>query len=112
MTIVPRTGPLSASSALFTTSWYQRGKSSLCGVSTGGLAMAGHATGAPNGGRRVSSEPGHPGAMLRMPGYRRGHMARITMPQLGETVTEGTVTRWLKSVGDEVGVDEPLLEVS
>ena len=39
-------------------------------------------------------------------------MARITMPQLGETVTEGTVTRWLKSEGDEVRVDEPLLEVS
>lgn len=36
----------------------------------------------------------------------------ITMPQLGETVTEGTVTRWLKEVGDAVGVDEPLLEVS
>lgn len=34
------------------------------------------------------------------------------MPQLGETVTEGTVTRWLKAVGDHVAVDEPLLEVS
>jgi 2-oxoglutarate dehydrogenase E2 component (dihydrolipoamide succinyltransferase) len=34
------------------------------------------------------------------------------MPALGESVTEGTVTRWLKSVGDEVAVDEPLLEVS
>ena len=34
MTIVPRTGPLSASSALAMTSWYQRGKSSACGVST------------------------------------------------------------------------------
>ncbi|STD09379.1 Dihydrolipoyllysine-residue succinyltransferase component of 2-oxoglutarate dehydrogenase complex [Dermatophilus congolensis] len=37
---------------------------------------------------------------------------RVTMPTLGESVTEGTVTRWLKSVGDEVAVDEPLLEVS
>ncbi|WP_106820081.1 2-oxoglutarate dehydrogenase, E2 component, dihydrolipoamide succinyltransferase [Janibacter massiliensis] len=37
---------------------------------------------------------------------------RVTMPALGESVTEGTVTRWLKSVGDEVAVDEPLLEVS
>ncbi|QJY47610.1 2-oxoglutarate dehydrogenase, E2 component, dihydrolipoamide succinyltransferase [Pseudonocardia broussonetiae] len=36
----------------------------------------------------------------------------ITMPELGESVTEGTVTRWLKEVGDEVAVDEPLLEVS
>ncbi|MCU4296908.1 2-oxoglutarate dehydrogenase, E2 component, dihydrolipoamide succinyltransferase [Brevibacterium permense] len=36
----------------------------------------------------------------------------ITMPALGESVTEGTVTRWLKEVGEEVEVDEPLLEVS
>ncbi|MGF0312579.1 MULTISPECIES: 2-oxoglutarate dehydrogenase, E2 component, dihydrolipoamide succinyltransferase [Nocardiaceae] len=36
----------------------------------------------------------------------------VTMPELGESVTEGTVTRWLKAVGDEVAVDEPLLEVS
>ena len=34
------------------------------------------------------------------------------MPELGESVTEGTVTRWLKQVGDSVEVDEPLLEVS
>jgi 2-oxoglutarate dehydrogenase E2 component (dihydrolipoamide succinyltransferase) len=34
------------------------------------------------------------------------------MPQLGESVTEGTVTRWLKAVGDTVTADEPLLEVS
>ena len=36
----------------------------------------------------------------------------ITMPALGESVSEGTVTRWLKSVGESVAVDEPLLEVS
>src|SRR6478735_8956698 len=36
----------------------------------------------------------------------------VTLPALGESVTEGTVTRWLKSVGDDVAVDEPLLEVS
>ncbi|WP_029069828.1 biotin/lipoyl-containing protein, partial [Jonesia quinghaiensis] len=36
----------------------------------------------------------------------------VTMPALGESVTEGTVTRWLKNVGDTVEVDEPLLEVS
>ncbi len=36
----------------------------------------------------------------------------VTLPALGESVTEGTVTRWLKSVGDSVGEDEPLLEVS
>src|SRR3989337_674914 len=36
----------------------------------------------------------------------------VTLPALGESVTEGTVTRWLKQPGDSVGVDEPLLEVS
>jgi len=36
----------------------------------------------------------------------------ITMPALGESVTEGTVTRWLKNIGDSVGIDEALLEVS
>jgi len=36
----------------------------------------------------------------------------VTMPALGESVTEGTVTRWLKGVGDTINVDEPLLEVS
>jgi 2-oxoglutarate dehydrogenase E2 component (dihydrolipoamide succinyltransferase) len=34
------------------------------------------------------------------------------MPQLGESVTEGTVTRWLKNIGDQVVADEPLLEIS
>lgn len=36
----------------------------------------------------------------------------VNLPALGESVTEGTVTRWLKQVGDDVEVDEPLLEVS
>jgi pyruvate dehydrogenase E2 component (dihydrolipoamide acetyltransferase) len=36
----------------------------------------------------------------------------VSMPQLGESVTEGTVTRWLKHEGDHVSADEPLLEVS
>ena len=36
----------------------------------------------------------------------------VTLPELGESVTEGTVTRWLKQVGDSVDVDEPLLEIS
>jgi len=36
----------------------------------------------------------------------------VTMPQLGESVSEGTITRWLKNVGDTVSADEPLLEVS
>ena len=36
----------------------------------------------------------------------------VVLPELGESVTEGTVTRWLKAVGDTVEVDEPLLEIS
>jgi pyruvate dehydrogenase E2 component (dihydrolipoamide acetyltransferase) len=36
----------------------------------------------------------------------------VSMPQLGESVTEGTVTRWLKREGEHVDADEPLLEVS
>ena len=43
---------------------------------------------------------------------KSGGGTEVTMPELGESVTEGTVTRWLKQVGDEVAVDEPLLEVS
>jgi pyruvate dehydrogenase E2 component (dihydrolipoamide acetyltransferase) len=39
-------------------------------------------------------------------------MAEITLPQLGETVTEGTITRWFKKIGDTVAEDEPLFEVS
>ncbi|MGE0881627.1 MAG: dihydrolipoamide acetyltransferase family protein [Acidimicrobiia bacterium] len=39
-------------------------------------------------------------------------MADVTMPQLGETVTEGTITKWFKKVGDNVAADEPLFEVS
>jgi pyruvate dehydrogenase E2 component (dihydrolipoyllysine-residue acetyltransferase) len=36
----------------------------------------------------------------------------VTMPQLGETVTEGTITRWFKQVGEHIDADEPLFEVS
>lgn len=39
-------------------------------------------------------------------------MANVTLPQLGETVTEGTITKWFKRVGDAVAADEPLFEVS
>ncbi|WP_159110422.1 2-oxoglutarate dehydrogenase, E2 component, dihydrolipoamide succinyltransferase [Dietzia psychralcaliphila] len=41
-----------------------------------------------------------------------GKGTEVTMPELGESVTEGTITNWLKSVGDTVEMDEPLLEVS
>src|SRR5437868_11931746 len=39
-------------------------------------------------------------------------MADVRMPQLGETVTEGTITKWYKQVGDTVAADEALFEVS
>src|SRR5688500_18500056 len=45
-------------------------------------------------------------------GSSGGKTTSVTLPALGESVTEGTVTRWLKQVGDDVAVDEALLEVS
>src|SRR5690606_30781863 len=41
-----------------------------------------------------------------------GDAQDVVLPSLGESITEGTVTRWLKQIGDTVEVDEPLLEVS
>jgi 2-oxoglutarate dehydrogenase E2 component (dihydrolipoamide succinyltransferase) len=41
-----------------------------------------------------------------------GNETIITLPALGESVTEGTITRWLKAVGDAVAVDEPIVEIS
>jgi pyruvate dehydrogenase E2 component (dihydrolipoyllysine-residue acetyltransferase) len=41
-----------------------------------------------------------------------GETTTVTMPELGESITEGTITRWLKQEGDQVQVDEPLFEVS
>ena len=42
----------------------------------------------------------------------RAATVQITMPQMGESVTEGTVLEWLKEVGDRVEQDEPLVEIS
>ena len=39
------------------------------------------------------------------------YVAKVTMPQLGESVAEGTIGKWLKQPGDSVAKDEPLLEV-
>jgi pyruvate dehydrogenase E2 component (dihydrolipoamide acetyltransferase) len=41
-----------------------------------------------------------------------GKATTVTMPELGESITEGTITRWLKQEGDEVKADEPLFEIS
>ena len=46
------------------------------------------------------------------PAAASGDAVDIVLPALGESVTEGTVTQWLKAVGDQVAVDEPLLEIS
>ncbi|MEY4163234.1 MAG: hypothetical protein RLZZ79_186 [Actinomycetota bacterium] len=46
------------------------------------------------------------------PNQSQGSATPVVMPALGESVSEGTVTRWLKSVGDQVNADEALLEVS
>src|SRR6266576_1076358 len=79
--------------------------------------------GQPGRGRGVHPSPPDPERAVRRVRARahRSQLARlndggppvdIQMPQLGETVTEGTITRWLKSVGDHVDADEPLFEVS
>ncbi|WP_046301456.1 2-oxoglutarate dehydrogenase, E2 component, dihydrolipoamide succinyltransferase [Mycobacterium sp. UM_Kg27] len=56
----------------------------------------------------LSDAPAAPAA----PEAPAGDGTPVLMPELGESVTEGTVTRWLKQVGDTVEVDEPLVEVS
>ncbi|MFT3881760.1 MAG: 2-oxoglutarate dehydrogenase, E2 component, dihydrolipoamide succinyltransferase [Gemmatales bacterium] len=70
--------------------------------------------------RRNRRPPPSPPTRRRSSTGRRGHVRRllrpggndVLMPELGESVTEGTVTSWLKQVGDAVAVDEPLVEVS
>ncbi|MGP9032684.1 2-oxoglutarate dehydrogenase, E2 component, dihydrolipoamide succinyltransferase [Glutamicibacter mysorens] len=58
------------------------------------------------------AEPAAEEAPAAAPAGGAASGTEVTLPALGESVTEGTVTRWLKEVGDEVSVDEPLLEVS
>jgi len=53
-----------------------------------------------------------PAAEAPAAGAPSGEGKDVVLPELGESVTEGTVTRWLKNVGDTVAVDEPLLEIS
>ena len=57
--------------------------------------------------------PALPGGLQLSGGMAtRATSVQITMPQMGESVTEGTVLGWLKQVGDRVEADEPLVEVS
>ncbi|MDT5108452.1 MAG: hypothetical protein QOE20_342, partial [Mycobacterium sp.] len=58
------------------------------------------------------SEPEPESEQPAQPAASSGESTSVVMPELGESVTEGTVTRWLKKVGDSVSVDEPLVEVS
>jgi pyruvate dehydrogenase E2 component (dihydrolipoamide acetyltransferase) len=58
------------------------------------------------------AEPQPPAASATSEQSATGDSQPVLMPELGESVTEGTVTRWLKKVGDAVDVDEPLVEVS
>ena len=53
-----------------------------------------------------------PAAAAESPAAGSATGQEVTLPALGESVTEGTVTRWLKEVGEQVEVDEPLVEVS
>jgi pyruvate dehydrogenase E2 component (dihydrolipoamide acetyltransferase) len=67
---------------------------------------------APEPAQAQEAQSDEPATAPRADTSSTGKGTAITMPELGESVTEGTVTRWLKQVGDSVEVDEPLLEVS
>ncbi|TQM10933.1 2-oxoglutarate dehydrogenase, E2 component, dihydrolipoamide succinyltransferase [Pseudonocardia kunmingensis] len=87
---------------------------------TGGETPAESAAEAPAEEEADAQEPAAPANQAEEPteapraatGSTGGEGTAVNMPELGESVTEGTVTRWLKQVGDRVEVDEPLLEVS
>src|SRR6185369_4640736 len=64
---------------------------------------------------RTRSCPRSPTSRPRSTVCPRGEEAVVTsiqMPQLGETIVEGTILKWLKSEGDQVKADEPLFEIS
>src|SRR5882757_6287418 len=65
---------------------------------------------APSAPAAEAPAPAQPAAPAPAAGGASG--TDVTLPALGESVTEGTVTRWLKAVGESVEADEPLLEVS
>src|SRR5271155_2721140 len=57
--------------------------------------------------------PGSPTAQIRIRNSRRSIMAvDVIMPQMGESIFEGTITKWLKKAGDKIERDEPLFEIS
>ncbi|GAA3752885.1 2-oxo acid dehydrogenase subunit E2 [Terriglobus aquaticus] len=80
-------------------------------ASAGSVAPAG--TGQGDGVASSASQPGAPGGVAAPSGGNAGGPAtEVPMPQMGESITEGTITKWLKKVGDTVQRDEPLFEIS
>ncbi|WP_305794019.1 biotin/lipoyl-containing protein, partial [Rothia sp. HMSC065D09] len=76
-----------------------------------GDASAAAAPAAPAAPAPVAEAPAAPAAPAAAPAVAAAGI-EVVLPALGESVTEGTVTRWLKEVGEQVEVDEPLVEVS
>ncbi len=60
----------------------------------------------------VAPVPSEPAAIPPSKSAPAGDATEIVMPQMGESITEGTVSKWLKAVGDTIEKDEPLLEIS
>jgi 2-oxoglutarate dehydrogenase E2 component (dihydrolipoamide succinyltransferase) len=60
----------------------------------------------------LGSEPGTVGSGGADAGSDAGSGTEVVMPQMGESITEGTITKWLKKVGDTVQRDEPIFEIS
>lgn len=60
----------------------------------------------------ANETPAEPSAMLSGGAAAAGPGTEVVMPQMGESITEGTLTRWLKKVGDKVERDEPIFEIS
>src|SRR5438270_12126129 len=84
------------------------------------LGQAGHIHGAtgsgrdPSGGEREAGSSVGPGVRSRDTGTSLGGslMTDVVMPQMGESIVEGTLTKWLKKQGEHVERDEPLFEIS
>ena len=86
----------------------------IIGDGSGAAAPAAPAAAAPAAPAPVAEAPAAPAAPAAAPAAPAAAAAgiEVVLPALGESVTEGTVTRWLKEVGEQVEVDEPLVEVS
>ncbi len=84
----------------------------IIGDGSGAAAPAAPAAAAPAAPAPVAEAPAAPAAAPAAPAAGSASGTEVLLPALGESVTEGTVTRWLKEVGEQVEVDEPLVEVS